>query len=368
MLRLETRVGVLRIAVTVARSLGGLKWILAPLRPASGDGLRALRPAHAEVAATVRRHRRLRSEVGLLKARKQASVVAGLCWLVLLVGCKNAEDAAAAATQMTATAKALSAYYQGVETMLAKTEEIQALNAALYGKPLLPQTRAREEKTRADLEQRVALAAGVSALAEAFAKLTASKAPAAVGASAANLDAAAEALAGVTASTGVQSAVTIAAQTLATAIQERKEREAARAMDELVRNLAQLFASETPAWNSVDAVYTQLGADLAQTLVDQNGVNTSTLLTSPLEPFGLKPAVPTTDESERLKPLAKQQIATRQASLDAAYAKATTDMGKSLDEMARKVHVVAEDKPIVVRATPLTLASVEQWVAQISPK
>ena len=40
-------------------------------------------------------------------------------------------------------------------------------------------------------------------------------------------------------------------------------------------------------------------------------------------------------------------------------------MQKSLDEMARRIHLVALDKPMDFRAPPITVQNVEKWVALI---
>jgi outer membrane lipoprotein-sorting protein len=91
-----------------------------------------------------------RSVAAILQIRAAMAAVFLGC-LVLVVGCKTSEDAAAAATQMSATAKSLSDYYAALSTILSDTDQIYALNEALYSKPYSPKSRQEVKTTQAEL-------------------------------------------------------------------------------------------------------------------------------------------------------------------------------------------------------------------------
>ena len=269
---------------------------------------------------------------------------------------------------MSATAKSLSDYYAALGVILSDTDQIYAINDKLYSKPYSDESRKELKTTQAELAKRVQLAADLSTLAGDFAKLTGSKAPADVAAACSKLQTEADGLASYNPSAVEQNMIKSALQLLVTAIQEHKEREAARAMDSLAGGLSSLFDKEAPAWNSVDDVYAGVAANLARNLVDQNAVENTALLKPALEPFGLAPSSASSDVNSyinsKLAPVARQQITDRKAALESSYTKATDAMSKSLKEMLQRIHMVAEDKPMAFRAPPVTVSTVEQWATQ----
>jgi hypothetical protein len=266
---------------------------------------------------------------------------------------------------MSATAKSLQDYYSALGVILSSTDQIYAINDKLYSKPYSDLSRKELKTTQAELAKRVELAADLSTFAGDFAKLTGSKAPADVAAAGSKLETEVDGLASYKASSGEQNMIKSALELLVTAVQEQKEREAARAMDSLAGGLSNLFDKEAPAWNSVDDVYAGLAANLARGLVDQNAVDNSALLKVALSPFGLTPTPASAEINAKLAPLAKQQIADREAALEASYTKATEAMSKALKEMQERIHMVAEDTPMEFRAPPVTVSTVEQWATQI---
>ena len=301
-----------------------------------------------------------------LRATARAVAILILTACFLGTGCKTSDDAAAAATQMSATAKALSDYYAALGTILVNTDQIYDLNERLLSKPYTAENRQLLKNNEAELAKRAVLSADFSTLASQFAALSGSTAPADVAASAVNLETEVESLKSATLCNSDQNALTFALKQFVTAIKEHKERDAARAMDNFAQGLATLFTHEGAVWNSVEAVHTQVAANLAVYLVDNDGTDNSALLKVALHPFGISPATPAGDLNAALIPLAKQQIATRTAALDDSYAKATDAMSKSLQEMSDRIHTVAEDKPMPLRMAPIALGTVEKWTAQVA--
>jgi hypothetical protein len=289
-----------------------------------------------------------------------------LACLTVFTGCKTSQDAAEAAKQMSATAKSLSDYYAALHTILTETEQIYALNEQLLAKPYTAETRQHLKNDEDALAKRAAFAKDFSTLADEFAKLTGSTAAADVSASADKLLTEADSLASVKASGAEQSLLKDALNLLVTSIKEHKEREAAKDIDTVAKILTDLFAKETDVWNSREAVHTQMAKNLAEYLADQDAVDNSAPLKVALDPFGLTPSVAHPDLSAKLAPLVKQQIATKAAACDDDYLKATDAMTKSLQEMSKRIRLVAEGKPMSFRLPPVTVDSVEQWATHLA--
>lgn len=289
-----------------------------------------------------------------------------LCGLIFATGCKTSEDAAAAATQMSATAKSLADYYAALETILDNTDQVYILNAQLYHKPYNPENRQLLKSNQDELDKRIKLATDFSTLAAEFAQLTGSTASADVSASALKLQTEVTSLASINASKREQGILKAALGLLVTAIQEHKERKAARAIGDFATGLNTLFVKEAPVWTSVDQVFNAVAGVLATNLVDDNATDNSGLFKVALGPFGLVPAASSADFNSKLAPLAKDRIASRKAQLNASFDQATVAMAKSLDEMSKRIHLVADDKPMSFRVPPLTLATVEKWADQVA--
>jgi hypothetical protein len=295
-----------------------------------------------------------------------AVVVLASCFAVS--GCKTSKDAADAASQMAQTAKALCDYYTAVKTIFEETDAIYQLNHDLYSKPYPPDTQKELKDNEAEVAKRAELASDFSALAGNFSKLTGSTASADVAASASKLNTEVDTLASVKASSAEQSAIKGAMQALVTAIQEHKEREAARAMDEAVKGLRDLFDKEEDVWNAREQLYTDIASNLANSLVDANATDNLPLLKIALDPFGLAPSTVSSDINTKLVAAAKDQIERKKSDMDDAFRKATNDMSKALHTMAERIDTVANDKAMDFHSTPITVASVEQWAAQFMAK
>ena len=105
---------------------------------------------------------------------------------------------------------------------------------------------------------------------------------------------------------------------------------------------------------------------MADYLAEHDAIDTSGFLKVALDPLGLTPSVASPELKAELAPLTKQQITARAAALNDAYVKATGAMMASLQEMSQRIHLVAEDKPMVFRVPPVTIATVEQWAAHVA--
>ena len=286
--------------------------------------------------------------------------------LLLVAGCKTSDDAAAAASQMSATAEALSDYYTAAGTTLADTDQLFTLEANLLSKPYNTENQQLIRANETALAKRAALASDLSALASSFAKLTGSSAPADVSAAASRCADEISSLSARKQSSAEQNALKDAMQLLVKAVQEHKERESAKAIDQVAQDLFGFFAKEVPIWNSNEQIYIQQTTEVADYLAEHDAIDTSAFLKVALDPLGLTPSVASPELKAELAPLAKQQITARAAALNDAYARATGAMTASLQEMSQRIHLVAEDKPMVFRVPPVTIATVEQWAAHVA--
>jgi hypothetical protein len=282
-----------------------------------------------------------------------------------LAGCKTSDDAAAAASQMATTSQQLSSYYKALQTTFVETDELYQLNEQLYSKPYSAESQ-QLLKSEAELAKRTQLATDLSSLSESFGALSGSTVPSTAASAASQVEADVEKLTPLKASSTEQAALKLAVQQLATAIQEHKEREAAKAMEGAAQSLSDLFAKETEVWNSTEEVYSQIAANLAASLVDANVTDNSAVLDVALTPFGLVRNSSIGDMNGKLAPVAKQQIATKKAAMDGAYQSATDAMAKALAQMAQRIQTLASGKPMTERRPPLSLATVQQWVTQVN--
>lgn len=313
-------------------------------------------------AVTPHRYRRLRT----------AAVSLLLC-VAFGSGCKTSDDAQAAAKQLTSTASLLTGYYSTLGTLLSETDQLYQIQAAIN--PLTPydtQTKNYVNDTASEIQKREALASAVTTLAQNFTSLNGSTAATGASTAAGNLESAVAALKipSATMSSGNVAVMKDAVDLIVKAVQERKEREGAAAIDKFTSALDAWFLSEEPLYNTIGSTYANVTKSLAQALIRQGQVDPSTFLSAVLSPYGLTPQL--TDPALRSKVLGvlAGQVDEKSAALATKQATATTSMEKSLSEMASRIHLVATDKPMAIRSDPITLADVQSWIAlvpQIAP-
>jgi len=307
--------------------------------------------------ATRRGYRKLRT----------ASIPVLFC-LVFTSGCKTSDNAAAAATQLTATASSLTSFYSALETLLSDTDQVYEIQAAVT--PLAPydtQTKNYVTDTIAEIQKREKLAAALTTLAQEFAKLSGSTAATDASTAAGNLESAVAALkiSSVTMSASNVNLMKDAVDLIVKAIQEHKEREAAAAIDKFTSALDTWFQSEEPLYNTIGSTYAKVTKSVAQTLISQGQVDPSQFLNAVFSPYGLTPQLTDPALKSKAQTFLAAQVDLKSAALVTAQQTATTNMENSLSEMASRIHLVATDKPMAIRAVPITLAEVQNWVAQV---
>jgi len=293
------------------------------------------------------------------------AVAAGvlLSCLFLAGGCKTSDDATAAASQLAATAKTLTNYYSALDTILGQTDQLNAVQVVLYGIPYDAPIKAEIADTRAEIQKRAAIAKGLTELAQNFAKLTGSTASTDASASAGKLETEVESLKLTKGkmSSDEQALMKAAVDLVVKAIQERKEREAAQGISKFAKALAGFFTKEAPDYESIARDYSAISSSLAKSLLQNGQTDPSGFFKVALDPYGLEPQITDPKLKNGIEMLAEQQVDLKAKALDEAHKNASDDMEKCLKQMADRIDLVANDKPMEVRTVPVTLANVEKW-------
>jgi hypothetical protein len=300
-------------------------------------------------------------------SKLRTAVIPILLCLVILSGCKTSDDAAAAGTQLTATASSLASYYSALDTLLSDTDPLYQIQAAIN--PLAPYDTATKNDvtdTAAEIQKREKLAAALTTLAQEFAKLSGSTAATDASTAAGNLNSAVAALkiSSVTMSASNVNLMKDAVDLIVKAIQEHKEREAA-AIDKFTSALNTWFQSEEPLYNTIGANYATVTKSLAQKLISQGQVDPSPFLNAVFSPYGLTPQLTDPTLKGKVQQVLAGQVDQKSAALAEAQQTATTNMERSLTEMASRIHLVATDKPMAIRAAPITLTEVQNWISSV---
>jgi len=315
----------------------------------------------------------LHSDIARYRRTMRSAAALLVVCLGLTCGCKTSDDAAAAASQLTSTASTLTNYYAALGTLLSETDQLYQIQAAIspvapYDSPTLKLV----QDTEAEIEQRAKLAAALTTLAQNWGKLSGSTAASDVSTAAGNLQSAVAALKlpDSSMSTGSVNIMKDALNLIVKAIQEHKEREAAAAIDKFTGALDAWFTSEEPIYNTIGANYANLTLSLVKYLITKGQVDPSSFVTAIFSPYGLTPQLTDSTLRSQVQKVLADEVEQKSKALAAAQVAATTSMGKSLSEMASRIHIVATDKPMRLRVAPVTLADVQNWISlvpQIAP-
>ena len=289
-----------------------------------------------------------------------AAVVCGVVF-GSLTACKVSDDAVAASRQMTDTASCLSDYYAALDTEVTDTIALYELDGAISGIPYGESDRKLQEPVISELEKRKEIAKSLTKLVAAMATLTDSKAAADVEKSATELGNELIKVKALPSGSPIPDAVGKAGNSLLQIIQQHDEKKAARAMDETLKAVGDLFEKEKPAYDSIARTHDKQASQVAQDLIKANAVDSSPMLAPALEPFHLTPlpASPALQASLQTLALSRLQTAT-----DAAIKKeteASTAMVDALHEMSSRVHQLATEKRMPLRGSPFSLKLVEDW-------
>lgn len=282
---------------------------------------------------------------------------------VFFTGCKVSDDAIAASQQMTATAAELNTYYGALADAVTDTISLYELDGAISGIPFTSEERRLPEETRAELLRRKELALNLAALASAMATLTNSKAPADVQTAATALGNELINVKALPGSSPVPDAVGKAGNFLLEIVKEHEEKKAARAMDDTLAAIGNLFEKEKPTYDSIARTHIKQAGQVAKDLTEKRGVDPTPMLSPALKPFDLNPLPPSRELQTALQDLAKARL---QSAIEqgAQREEAASDaMLAALREMSHRVHLLAEEKRMPIRGNPFSLEIVQSWAA-----
>jgi len=284
-------------------------------------------------------------------------------------GCKTSDDAAAAATQLTATAQSLTNYYSALDTILASTDQLNSVQVVLYNIPYDDAAKAQIADARTEIQKRAAVASRLTNLAQNFAKLTGSTAATDASASAGKLEDEVKTLgASKTFASSSPEMVILndAIGAIVKAIQEKKERDAAKSMSQFAQALDELFAKEAPVYESLNTEYVAISSSLAKTMLTKGQTDPTGFFKVALTPYALTPEVTDSALKDGVAKIAVNQVNEMAAALNKSQRDATESMEQSLKQMAGRIDLVANDKPMQASTAPVALADVEKWASQFT--
>jgi hypothetical protein len=292
---------------------------------------------------------------------RPALVVLSALLFCSVSACKVSDDAIAASQQMTSTASTLNDFYSTLEDAVSDTITLYELDAALSGIPFGNNDRQLQQTTLKELENRKHMAASLAKLAASFAMLTRNSSAADVDKSATALGNELVTIKALPSGSPVPDALGQAGNVLMQLVQQHDEKKAARAMDETLRAIGDLFEKEKPTYDSIARMHIRQASQVAKDLIDANDVDYSSMLTPALKPFSLSalPSNPTLQT--QLKPLALSRLDTAAGTAAQKEEKASAAMLDALREMSSRVHLLATEKPMPIRAAPFSLKLVEDW-------
>ena len=293
---------------------------------------------------------------------RPALVVLSALLFCSLSACKVSDDAIAASQQMTSTASTLHDFYSTLEDSVSDTITLFELDAALSGIPYGDSDRKLQETTRNELANRKQMAVALAELAASFAELTRSSAANDVDKSATALGKELISIKALPGGLPIPDALGRAGNALIQIVQQHDEKKAARAMDETLAAVGDLFEKEKPAYDSIARTHIRQAGAVAKDMINANEVDYSSMLTPALKPFSLAPLPSNPSLQSSLKPLALSRL---DAATDIAVKReeqASAAMLDALREMSSRVHLVATDKPMSIRGTPFSIKLVEDWV------
>jgi Arc/MetJ family transcription regulator len=278
-----------------------------------------------------------------------------------VTACKVSDDAIAASQQMASTAIALNAYYSALDAAVGDTISLYELDGAVSGIPFGDTDRKLPEATRAELRKRKEMADSLAKLASSMSTLSNSKVASDVETSATQLGNELIAVQALPGGSPVPDALGKAGNFLLQIVQQHDEKKAARAMDESLKAVGDLFEKERTTYDSIARTHDREASQIAEGLIKSNAVDASPLLTPALKPFNLTALPPSLDLQAKLKTLALTRLQHAAEGATQKEEAASTAMLACLREMSSRVHLLATEKPMPLRGNPFSLKLVEDW-------
>lgn len=273
------------------------------------------------------------------------------------------DDAVAASQQMTATSASLNSYFSALSDSIADTIALYELDAAITGIPFSQEGRKLPEETRQDIIQRREIARGLGKLASSMSTLSGSNPSKEVETAAKSLGDELIKVKALPGGSPVPDAIGKAGNFLIQVIQQHEEKQAARAMDQTLEAVGDLFEKEKPTYDSIARMHLDEASLLAKDLINADDVDPTPMLTPALKPFELVPLPANGQLRGKLKDLALTRLAASEKEATEKEEDASQAMLSALREMSSRVHLLATEKPMPIRGNPFSLKIVESWAA-----
>lgn len=286
-----------------------------------------------------------------------------LLFLGALFACKVADDARAAAQQMTSTAADLSGYYGSLADTVSNTIALNELDASFSKVPFEANSKQILQETLLEIGKRRRAAQSLSRLAASMTALTGESISSDVASAASDLGNELVRVKALPQGSPIPDALGKAGNYLLQGIQQHKEKEAARAMDQTLAALASLFEKEKPAYDSISRNHIFLAKQVSQDLINRQAVDPSPMLVPALRPFNLTALPVDSQNRDTLRTLALSRLEARAEDASQSAMDASAAMLAALLEMSSRVHLLATEKPMPLRGNPFSLKTVESWVA-----
>jgi hypothetical protein len=263
---------------------------------------------------------------------------------------------------MTTTAADLSGYYNSLAESLSNTIALNELDASISKIPFDAQSRQPIQDTLSEIRKRQEAGHALARLAASMSALSGSNVPSDVSTAASALGNKLVQVKALPGGSPVPDALGKAGNLLLQFIQQRKEKEAARAMDQTLAALVSLFEKEKPTYDSIFRAHIFLASRIAKDLISRQAVDPSPMLAPALKPFDLT-ALPLDGQlRETLRTLELSRLQNSAEDASQREMNASSAMLAALQEMSSRIHLVATEKPMTIRGNPFSLQVVESWV------
>ena len=288
-----------------------------------------------------------------------------LLFCLSLLGCKISDDAVAASEQMTASAAGLNSYYAALADSVADTIDLYELDGAISGIPFDAESHKLPEQTRQEILERKEIAIDLGKLASSMSTLSHSNTAGEVETAATALGNELIKVKALPGGSPVPDAVGKAGNFLIQVIQQHQEKSAARAVDQTLAAVGDLFEKEKPTYDSIERTHLREASQVAQDLMNSDSVDPAPILDPALKPFGLAPLPPNKQLRGTLKQLALSRLAIKADKAIRREMEASDAMLAALREMSSRVHLLATEKPMPIRGNPFSLKVAESWAASV---
>ncbi len=276
--------------------------------------------------------------------RPKFVTLAAFACVLLLSSCKTASDAAAAAKQLTGTAHDLSTYYQDLSKQMDDTIVLNEMQQAVFGVPLGDSDRTELLDIKKEIGKRAAMADSLSKLASAYGDLAGSKASSDAATAASKLGTELTSCKAFPKGSPLPDIMSEAAKLVVEFAETQQLKTGAKAIQQTVSAVDQLFDREKPYYESLAKTRIVLAQSLAKRLVDQDQVDLNAVIQPALKPFNLAPKLRSGAVPPEYKTLAGTEIDEQATEQIAASVDAADDISKSLRQVDEKLQEVVTGK------------------------